>query len=444
MTRLRHLHPAQLIVLGFAGAVAATTALLSLPAATAGPHRAPLLVALFTATSAVCVTGLTVVDTAAYWSGLGQAVILMGVQVGGLGILTLASLLVLTVSRRLNLRGALAAMAETRAVGLGEVRRLLFGVTAFTVLFEAVATLVLALRFATAYDEPLPRAVYLGLFHGVAGFNSAGFALWSDNLIRFVTDPVVSLTVAAATVVGGLGFPVLIELAREWRVPRTWSLHSKLTLLVSAVLIVAGFAAVLALEWTNPCTLGPLGTPGKVLAALFTGVQPRSAGFNTLDVSALGEPTRLVHDALMFIGAGSAGTGGGVKVTTVAVLALAVWAEVRGRPDAQAFGRRIPDVAVRQALAVTVTGLAVLATAVFVLLAVAPHDLSQVLFEATSAFGTAGLSLGVSGQLPGPGQLVLVTLMFLGRVGPITLGIALVIHERGQLYRLPEERPIVG
>ncbi|HLZ36768.1 MAG TPA: potassium transporter TrkG [Mycobacteriales bacterium] len=444
MTRPRHLHPAQLIVLGFAGAVAAGTALLSLPAATVEHDRAPLLVALFTATSAVCVTGLTVVDTATYWSALGRAIILAGVQVGGLGILTLASLLVLSVSRRLNLRGALAAMAETRAVGVGEVRRVLLGVFALTLLVEAVTTLVLALRFATTYDEPPPRAVYLGLFHAVSAFNNAGFALWPDNLVRFVTDPVVSLAAAGATIVGGLGFPVLIEVVREWRVARTWSLHTRLTLSVSALLVVAGFLVVLAFEWTNPLTLQTLHGPGKLVAAFFTGVQPRTSGFNSLDVSAFREQTLLASDVLMFIGAGSAGTGGGVKVTTIAVLALAVWAEVRGDPDVQAFGRRIPYAAVRQALAVTVIALTAVLVATLVLVAVAPYGLARLLFEALSAFGTVGLSTGITAQLPVAGQLVLVTLMFLGRVGPITLGIALALREHGQLYRLPEERPIVG
>jgi potassium uptake TrkH family protein len=440
--RLRH--PAQVIALAFAAGIAIGALLLALPVARAGDGHASVLEAVFTSTSAVCVTGLTVVDTARYWSGFGQATILVLIQIGGFGIMTLASLLGLLVAHRLGLQTRLTARAETKTLGLGDVRRVLLGVAAFSLAFEAIAALILTARLASAYDEPLGEAAYHGIFHAVSAFNNAGFSLYSDNLVRFATDPVISVTIAVAVIVGGLGFPVLFELRRELLTPRTWTLHTRIVLWMTLLLLVGGAFAVTAFEWDNPRTLGPLSVPGKLLAGFFAGVQPRTAGFNSLDPGAMNETTWLVTDVLMFIGGAPAGTAGGIKVTTVAVLGFMILAEVRGDPTVHVHNRRIPGVAQRQALSVALLGMFVVVASTLTLLALSDENLDRVLFETISAFGTVGLTTGITADLPAAAQSVLVALMFLGRVGTVTLASALALRSRPILYRLPEERPIIG
>jgi trk system potassium uptake protein len=442
--RRRPRHPAQRVAAAFAVGILAGTLLLLLPYARAGPGGAPLHVATFTATSAVCVTGLTVVDTATYWSTLGQVIILLLIQVGGLGFMVLASLLALAMSRRLGLRQRLLAQTEINVVELGETRRVLLGAAAFSLLFEVLAAAVLTGRLWLGYGEPFGRAAWYGLFHSVSAFNNAGFALYSDNLIGFVDDGWVGLTVTLAVIAGGLGFPVLIELIREPARPGRWSLHTKLTLTMTWILLAAGTLAILAFEWSNPATFGRLDLPGKLLAGFFHGANPRTAGFNSVDYADMGETSWLVTDILMFIGAGSAGTTGGIRVTTFAVLVLMVTAEARGLSTVNAFRRRIPQGAQRQALAVTLIGLGAVVAATLAITAQSGLPLSRTTFEAFSAFGTVGLTTGITGQLPLSSQNILILLMFLGRTGPITLATALALREREPRYRYPEERPIIG
>ncbi|MFG1968497.1 TrkH family potassium uptake protein [Nonomuraea fuscirosea] len=440
----RFQQPAQVVVAGFGLVIAAGTLLLTLPVATASGEPADWMAALFTSTSAVCVTGLAVVDTESHWSAFGEVVIAGLVQVGGLGIMTLATLFTLLVSGRLGLRARIAAQAETKALSMGDVRRVVRKVVLFSLLCESVAAAVLAARFLIGYGEPFGRALYLGAFHAVSAFNNAGFALWPDSLVRFVADPWICLTVAFACIVGGLGFPVVFELARAWRRPRTWSVLTRITLGTSLALLLLGTGVFLATEWSNPGTLGRLDDPGKVLAAFFTAVMPRSAGFNTLDITQLYPSSWLATDLLMFIGGGSAGTAGGIKVTTIGLLAFVVWAEMRGESRVNVGRRRLPDTTQRQAVTITTLGVALVGLATYLLLALTPHGLDVVLFEVISAFGTAGMTTGITASLGTAGHLLLVVLMFIGRIGPLTLGSALALNTRARHYELPEERVIVG
>jgi potassium uptake TrkH family protein len=440
--RLRH--PAQYVVAGFVGIIALGTLALMLPVATSAPGRAPFLTALFTATSAACVTGLVVVDTPTYWSGFGEGTILVLIQLGGFGIMTVGSLVGLLLSRRIGLRQRINAQAELNALDLGSVRQVLVRVAAFTLAFEAAAALLFGGRLWLTYDVGIATAAYRGLFHSVSAFNNAGFSLFSDNLIGFADDAFICLTVAGAVILGGIGFPVLDELRRSSTAPRRWSLHTKLTLGTTVVLLGVGTLAFFAFEWTNEATLGALDGPGKGLAAFFQGVQPRTAGFNSIDTSQLRESTYLVSSALMLIGAGSASTGGGIKVTTFALLAFVIFSEARGDPDVTLFGRTVPSIVQRQALSVALLGLGAGVMGTFVLLSVSDFDMAKVLYEAFSAFGTVGLSAGITAALPDTGHLALIVLMFLGRVGPVTLFAALVLRQRQRLFRYPEERPIIG
>lgn len=435
--------PAQMVVAGFAGAALVGTALLLLPVSRTGEGGTDLVTALFHATSAVCVTGLVTVDTASYWSAFGEVVILGLIQVGGFGTMAFASLLGLLVSRRLGLRTRVTAAAETKSVGLGDVRTVLLGVARTTVLFEVVVAVVLGLRFWLAYDEAPGRAAYLGVFHSISSFNNAGFALWSDSLTRFATDPWVCLPIAVSVIAGGLGFPVLLELRRQLR-PRRWSLHTRMTVLATVALLVLGTVFVTANEWRNPQTLGALDPAGRLLAGFFQAVMPRTAGFNSLDYGAMNEGTLLGTSVLMFIGGGSAGTAGGIKVTTFLLLLFVIWAEVRGERDVHAFDRRITDRAARQALTVALLSVAAVVVATVAVVEISRMSTHVVLFEVVSAFATVGLSTGITADLPAPAQLVLVVLMFVGRLGPITLVSALALRERQRLYQNPEGRPLIG
>lgn len=441
---LRNRPPAQVIAVAFATAILIGTLLLMVPAARAGPGGASPLVALFTATSAVCVTGLIVVDTPVYWSGFGQAVILILIQVGGFGIMTMASLLGLVVSRRMGLRTRLTAAAETKSIGIGDVRSVLIGVAVISGVVEAMTAVVLAARFATAYDEPPLHALYLGVFHAISAFNNAGFALYSDSLIGFVTDVWICLPIALAVIIGGLGFPVLVELRRQLRRPRLWSLHTKITVTTTGLLLILSTVFMTASEWRNPATLGELAVPARLLAGGFNAVMLRTAGFNSVDLAPMNEGTWLGMDVFMFIGGGSAGTAGGIKVTTFALLFFAILAEVRGEQTVNVFDRRVDARVIRQALTVALLSVAAVVGATILLAWISDLRTDEVLFEAVSAFATVGLSIGITDDLPPVGQLVLVGLMFLGRLGPITLVSALALREGRRRYEHPEGRPIIG
>lgn len=430
-------------MVGFLLAIAVGTVLLMLPVADEPGRDTSVVYALFTATSAVCLTGLVVVDTSQHWSTFGELVVLGLIQAGGFGIMTLASLLVLLISRRLGLRIQRTAGAE-KSLGLGDVRAVVAGVFVFTALFEGAVTVILTARLWLGYDQSLGRAAYLGFFHAVSAFNNAGFSLYPDSLVRFAGDPWICLPVVVAFLAGGVGFPVLLELRRRLRKPRRWSLHTKVTVATTTVLVMAGTVMITAAEWANPDTLGPMGVPSKLLAGFFHGTTPRTAGFNSLDVGQMYPGTLLGTDALMFIGGGSAGTAGGVKVTTFALLAFVILAEIRGDPAVHVAGRRLPEGTQRQALTVALLGIGVVMISTMILLALTDFTLDAVLFETTSAFGTVGLSTGITADVGSVGHVVLTVLMFIGRLGPITLASALALRERTRRYELPEERPIVG
>ncbi len=428
----------------FGSALLVGTLLLSLPVAAESGSRSPLVSALFTAASALCVTGLAVVDTASHWSAFGELVILALIQLGGFGVMTLASLFGLLISGRMRMRSRLYTQAETKSVGPGTARRVVVGVVRTSLIFEACTAAVLTVRFATGYGEPWGRATYLGVFHAVSAFNNAGFALWPDSLVRFAGDAWVCLPVAIAVIAGGLGFPVLWELRRQWRTPRRWSLHTKITLAVSGLLLVLGMVVVTAAEWSNQATLGALSVPGRLLAGFFQAVMPRTAGFNSVDIAGMHHETWLSLDLLMFVGGGSAGTAGGIKVTTFALLAFVIWAELRGEPRVNVLRRRLPDDIQRQALTIALLGVAVVMITTWVLLVLTPFPFERVVFEVVSAFATVGLSTGITADLPTAGHVMLTVLMFIGRLGPLTLGAALALRSRPRRYELPEERPIVG
>jgi potassium uptake TrkH family protein len=436
--------PAQVIAGAFAATIAVGTAALSTPLATASGVSAPFIDALFTATSAVCVTGLVTVDTGSYWSGFGQVVILGLIQVGGLGVMTVATVISILFFRRLGLQSRLVAQAETKSLTADDLRAILRRIILFSLCAEAVLALILAVRFATAYGSPLGEAAYSGVFHAISAFNNAGFGLYPDSLVRFSTDAWILLPISVAVIVGGLGFPVVMELAREWRNPRRWSALTRVTVVMTASLLAGATVFFAVAEARNSATWGDRTGAQQALASFVTAVMPRTAGFNAVDLTAMRPESLVLTDLLMFIGGGSAGTAGGMKVTTLGVLLFAVAAELRGQPDVVIGRRRISADTQRQALSVTVLGTAAVAVATTAMLALTDLEFETAAFEVVSAFGTVGLSLGVTASLPDAALYLLVLLMFAGRLGPLTFASALAARDKVRLHRRPEERMPIG
>ena len=439
-------HPGRIAPVAYLVGWAVGTGLLMSPAASETGRPTGFWEAGFTAMSALCITGLAVVDTAGHWSTFGELTILGLIQVGGLGIMTLGSLVVFSVSRRrASLAQLDAALVETRARTRQGLRRIPIRIISLSLAFELVFALVLTLRLR-AYLPDWGTAAYHGVFHAVSAFNNAGFALQPDSLVRFNADPFIMVPISLAVVLGGLGFPVYLELGRRMlgHGSAFWSVHLRLTLWGTLVLLVLGFLTFVAFEWNNPATLGGQGVDGKVLGALGGAVFPRTAGFNSIDYALASDQTIAINFGLMLIGGGSAGTAGGLKVTTIAVLLLAVSTEVRGHEKTVFGSRKISSAVTRQALAVTVLGtLAVFAGILGVsLLGGAP--LRESTFEVISAFGTVGLSMNLTPTLPPAAWAVLMGLMYVGRVGPVSVAAALAMSTRHRHYELPREDPLVG
>lgn len=420
------------------------TFLLMLPISNAEGISAPWLTALFTAVSAVCVTGLVIVDTGSYWSSYGQVVILILFQIGGFGMMTAGTLLGLLVNNSLRLRTKLIAQVETHALGLGDVTGVTRLVLKVTVLIEFLVFLILMFNLHFNYQLPWSQAAWSGLFHSISAFNNAGFSIYADSLMRFANDIFILLPIMVAIVIGGIGFPVFYDIRYKLRDSRHWSIHTKITIFSTFVLLGIGFFAILIFEWSNPKTIGQMSIYSKILSAAFASVSARTAGFNSLDIGLLSQESWALHYFLMFIGGGSAGTAGGVKVGTAFLLGVLVFAEIRGRTNTQVFGRRIGTSAQRQAITVLVLGLIMVVIGNLVILRTSDFPTDQVIFEVISAFGTVGLSTGITANLPFEGKITIILLMFFGRVGLITIASSLILNERRISYRFPKEDPIVG
>ena len=447
MFRSAQLTPAQFLVFGFISLIAVGTGLLHLPLS-APPERGLTFVqALFTATSAVCVTGLIVVDTATALSPFGQGVVLALIQLGGLGYMTLTTSVAVALGRRITLQERMALQEGLQAASLEDLLQFLGRVLKLTVLFEAAGAVILAAWWWPEYGV---RALYLGVFHAISAFNNAGFSTFSTNLVAYRGDLVVNTVVIVLLVAGGLGYLVLSELLVVRR-KAPLSLHARFVLALTAALGGGAIIIIFVLERHNPVTLGPLTTGEALLAAAFHALAPRTAGFNTIAIGSLYEPTLFVIMVLMFVGAAPGGTGGGIKVTTLGLTVLALWAMIRNRADAVVFGRRLPTEAIARAFAISLIAFLVVNLVAGALLILEGRTLTATLFETISAFGTVGLSMGegesplsLAGHLSAPGQLLLCVLMFAGRLGPMTLAVALARGRRQPALRYPEGKVLIG
>jgi len=443
------LPPSQLLILSVLGLITVGTLLLSLPWAAAGPARLPWHAALFTATSAVCVTGLIVVDTAADLSPFGQGVVLLLIQTGGLGYMTFSTLVGVALGRRITLQERQTLVEGLNAFSPGEVVRFALSVFRVTVVLEVIGAVVLAAWWANTHG--LARGAWLGVFHAVSAFNNAGFSLFSDNLVGASNQPVVLLTVSFLVIAGGLGFFTILELASLRRRALRLSVHSQLVLSATAVLLAAGTVAIYLLERDNPATLGVMPAGQAWLAAWFQSAITRTAGFNSIAIGACQPSALFVMIILMFIGAAPGSTGGGVKVTTVGVLLAALWATARGGADAVLFKRRLPPEQIARAFLVCLVAFLAVNALAGVLLAREHRGLLPTLFESVSAFGTVGMSTGegtsplsLSGHFSVSGRLLIAAMMVAGRLGPLTLLMAVAQRTEASRIRYPEGKVLIG
>ncbi|MDO4241005.1 MAG: potassium transporter TrkG [Microbacteriaceae bacterium] len=435
--------------------------LLSLPAASRSGKGTNFIDALFTSVSAICVTGLHSVAFA-NWSFFGQVLIVLGAQIGAIGVLSLATILGLTVTRKLGLkqrliaqndanpmrRGSRREQSQSEGSKLGEVRGLLSAVAISTVVIELSLMVLMFPRLLLAGYDPL-RALWHSAFLSVTTFTNTGFVPMSDGLARFVGDPYMLLLMSIGVFLGSIGFPVIFSLYR-WLVQHGWSthkrfgLHTKLTLTTMLLVVVFGWILIGILEANNPKTFASQDFWATSLHAFFTSIMTRSGGFSVVNPADMHASTHLVLDSLMFVGGGSASTAGGIKVTTLAVLFLAAFAEARGYADVQAFGRRIPDEVLRLAISVLIWSTTVVMAATIAITHISGVSLDRVLFEVISGFASCGLSTGLSQELPPAGKIILMATVWIGRVGTVTLASAVAATSRTRMFRFPEERPIVG
>jgi len=436
--------PPRILVSGYALIIALGAFLLSQPFASAAGERLPYIDALFTAASAATVTGLALVDTGTYFSVTGQSILLILIQIGGLGFMTMATLIALILRRKITLKERLILAEAFNQSSTEGIIRLIRRVVLYSLSIEAIGTLLLASRFM--YDMPLGKALYFGLFHTVSLFNNAGFDIFGGfrSLSGYVADPVVNLTCGLLIITGSLGFIVLADLI-DYRKNKRLSLHSKVVLTMTGSLIAVGMLVIFAFEYTNMKTIGSLDLGGKLWASFFQSATPRTAGANTIEFTELRQATTFFVILLMFIGASPGSTGGGIKTTTFAILIGSAITMLRGREDVVMFRHRLPKERVYKALTITLLSIGLLVIVTILLSIIEGKPFLMTLFEATSAFATVGLTVGLTAELSDIGKLILILTMFAGRVGLLTLAYGLGTRSDDKaLYRYPEGKITIG
>lgn len=441
--RPKPLNPARFMALGFMGFIISGSLLLTLPPMTVGSDIA-YIDALYTAASAVCVTGLVVVDTGTFYTPLGQTVIMILIFCGSLGFMTMATLIFVFLGRKISLRDRLLVKEALNQDSVAGLVRLVLSVVKMAVVFIILGTTLMSFRFIPQLG--FSRGLFYALFHAISAFGNAGFDIIGNfnSLTLSPTDYLVNGTIMALFVIGGLGFTVILELARYIKYPEKITLHSRMVLMISTVLLVGGTIIVLLLEYNNPATMGNLSLGGKIFTALFTAATPRTAGFNVLDTAALTYPTLLILMALMFIGASPTSTGGGVKTTTFGIVFFTFVNMIRGRQEPVAFSRTFSFGQIMKAVSIMTASVGLIFVATFVMTIFEDHEFIALLFEAFSAFGTVGLSWGITPELSSPSKLVLILTMFGGRIGPLTLVFSLAKSKQVDVLHYPEEHILIG
>ena len=445
--RPKSLSPTRIIAITFAGIILLGTLLLMLPAAARDGQSTPFLPSLFTATSATCVTGLAMYDTWSHWSGFGQIVIISLIQIGGLGFMSAASLVVFSLKKRVGLKQRLLI---AQALSLNELEgavRLQKVVLAGSLSIEAIGAAILTLRFWPEYG--FSKALRWGVFHAISAFCNAGFDIFGSitpgaSLMEFQSDPVVLLTLGTLVVVGGLGFFVWEEIAarRSWR---KFSTYTKLVLITTGALVTLGAAGICLLEWNNPGTLGSMSTGDKLLGGLFQSITLRTAGFAAIDQGALTDAGKAASMVLMLIGGSSGSTAGGLKTVSAVVLVLFVAARARGKGSVCVFRRTIPERQVMDAMTIAVIMVCLAVFGGLFISATSPIGLTDALYEAVSALATVGLTTGATTSLSVPAQILIVIYMYFGRVGVLTISLGFLMGNRAEeRFRYAQTNLLIG
>jgi trk system potassium uptake protein TrkH len=440
------IHPSQFLLLWFATLIVIGATLLNLPLASIDGKSIGFIDALFTAASAVCVTGLTVVNTAAHWTMFGKIVIILLIQIGGLGIMTMATLIAFLFGKKITLKDRLLMQEEMNTSTLQGIVLLTKRVLFLTIVVELVGVILLSLVFIP--DFGIAQGIWFSIFHAISAFCNAGFDLLGNSLVDYVNNPLINFTVISLLIIGGLGFYVLMDIIQRKKLKRLL-IHSKIVLLITGALLLFGFLIVFIFEYSNPATLGGLNLPGKLMGSIFLSATPRTAGFNTLDTSALSPVTTFFIIMLMFIGGSPGSTAGGVKTTTVGVIVIAIVGLVRGTEDTEIFKRRLPITMILRAIAIMGIAISLVIITTTILLVTERNtgfSFVDVIFETVSAFGTVGLSRGLTPHLTDIGRIVVTLTMFVGRLGPLTIafGIAQNQHKNKGYYKYPEGKIMVG
>lgn len=440
------LKPEQVLVIAFVIMILIGAVLLSLPVATENGQPLPFLDALFTSTSAVCVTGLVVVDTATTFSTFGETVTILLIQAGGLGITTITTFFALMLGKKIGVKERLILREAFNKFDLQGVVNLVLKVVLITLIIEAAGFVCLSFVFVP--DWGWKTGLYFAFYHSISAYNNGGFDLFGhvekfSSLTQYINNSWLILIISTLILLGSIGFIVVLEMI-NYRTRRRLSLHTKVVLTMTGLLITVGTIVILLIEWSNPATIGTLSFKDKLMASYFHAVTPRSGGFNLVSTGEMYPVTQFFTVLLMFVGAAPNSTGGGIKVTTFAIILLAVWAMVRGNRHVVAYRRRIPVDQVYKALTVTVAFLFLVIILTMILMTVEHTNILMAMFEAVSSFGTVGMSMGLTPELGTIGEITVIIAMFAGRLGPITLAVAIARNIDPPPFRYPEERPLIG
>ena len=434
----------QILALGFAIVILVGAIILTLPISSKSGNFTNFLDSLFTATSAVCVTGLVTLDTGTYWNEFGQIVIMLLIEVGGLGFMAFTTLLAILLKRRITLRDRLIMQEAMNTFSIQGLVKMVERIVLFTVLVQIIGGLLLATQFIKDYG-PL-KGLYFGIFHSVSAFCNAGFDLFGgySSVTSYSSNAIVLLTLSIIIIVSGLGFTVIIELLK-YKKDRRLSTHTKLVLLMTSILLFGGILFMFALEYNNPETLGPMSIKNKILNAIFAGVSPRTAGFNSISLDGMTSGGKFLTIILMYIGGSPGSTAGGLKTATFGIIVLTVVSVIKGREDTELFGRRLSKELVYRAFAILIISFSLVVVVTMLLCITQPKEqFIDLLYEATSAFATVGLTTGVTQRLNFIGKIIIMITMYFGRVGPLTVALALTNKRKSKGYRYPETKILIG
>jgi trk system potassium uptake protein TrkH len=435
------LNPPRVLVLGFFGLILLGAALLSIPQATSVGNTTSILDALFTSASASCVTGLIVVNTAEHWSVFGQVIILLLIQIGGLGIMTMATIVSLIAGKKISLAERLIIKEQMNQETLSGLVKLIRYVIFLTFAIEAMGAVFLSFSFIPRYG--VGKGIWFSVFHSISAFCNAGFDITGDSLMSFTGSYLTISTLSVLIIVGGIGFAVILDVFKNRKWTRL-SLHTKLVLTISGGLLLLGTVFFFILEYSNPQTLGPMSLVDKIFAAIFASVVPRTAGFNSIDVSLMRESSAFLTIIMMFIGGSPGSTAGGIKTVTFGVILISTISIIRGNRDTEAFKKTINPEIISKSLAIVTAGMGLVLFMAFVLTITEGKEFLDVLFESASAFATVGLSRGITPDLTNIGKVIIMLTMYAGRVGPLTMAFAIGYNKKHRRYKYSQGHISVG